>query len=211
MTNESTKPKTTEAPTVNEESIAETPKTSTTQQDSTEKNNPSLKDNLNSSSTTSKESKTDEHSTKQAQMSTNKSNLDTNDSPTQSEKTSSQANNDSTDNQSAPSKQLDSKPSEQKVYKTKFNDEPTQDVEHTTTKLKTPSVSTDSSVNDKQDYTRSAVASLGVDSNETEAITNAVRDNLDLKTASREQINEAIIAEALKKIFLTLIMVSIRH
>ena len=37
--------------------------------------------------------------------------------------------------------------------------------------------------------TRSAVASLGVDSNETEAITNAVRDNLDLKTASREQIN----------------------
>lgn len=69
-------------------------------------------------------------------MSTNKSNLDTNDSPTQSEKTSSQANNDSTDNQSAPSKQLDSKPSEQKVYKTKFNDEPTQDVEHTTTKLK---------------------------------------------------------------------------
>ncbi|MBM0753657.1 YSIRK-type signal peptide-containing protein, partial [Staphylococcus epidermidis] len=201
VTNESTKPKTTEAPTVNEESIAETPKTSTTQQDSTEKNNPSLKDNLNSSSTTSKESKTDEHSTKQAQMSTNKSNLDTNDSPTQSEKTSSQANNDSTDNQSAPSKQLDSKPSEQKVYKTKFNDEPTQDVEHTTTKLKTPSVSTDSSVNDKQDYTRSAVASLGVDSNETEAITNAVRDNLDLKTASREQINEAIIAEALKKDF----------
>ena len=68
-------------------------------------------------------------------MSTNKSNLDTNDSPTQSEKTSSQANNDSTDNQSAPSKQLDSKPSEQKVYKTKFNDEPTQDVD-TTTKLK---------------------------------------------------------------------------
>ena len=201
VTNESTKPKTTEAPTVNEESIAETPKTSTTQQDSTEKNNPSLKDNLNSSSTTSKESKTDEHSTKQAQMSTNKSNLDTNDSPTQSEKTSSQANNDSTDNQSAPSKQLDSKPSEQKVYKTKFNDEPTQDVEHTTTKLKTPSISTDSSVNDKQDYTRSAVANLGVDSNETEAITNAVRDNLDLKAASREQINEAIIAEALKKDF----------
>lgn len=59
MTNESTKPKTTEVPTVNEESIAETPKTSTTQQDSTEKNNPSLKDNLNSSSTTSKESKTE--------------------------------------------------------------------------------------------------------------------------------------------------------
>ncbi|MEB7391633.1 SdrD B-like domain-containing protein, partial [Staphylococcus epidermidis] len=199
--NNATEVKKVEAPTVNEESIAETPKTSTTQQDSTEKNNPSLKDNLNSSSTTSKESKTDEHSTKQAQMSTNKSNLDTNDSPTQSEKTSSQANNDSTDNQSAPSKQLDSKPSEQKVYKTKFNDEPTQDVEHTTTKLKTPSVSTDSSVNDKQDYTRSAVASLGVDSNETEAITNAVRDNLDLKAASREQINEAIIAEALKKDF----------
>ncbi|MEJ7410333.1 hypothetical protein, partial [Staphylococcus epidermidis] len=76
----------------------------------------------------------------------------TNDSPTQSEKTSPQANNDSTDNQSAPSKQLDSKPSEQKVYKTKFNDEPTQEVENTTTKLKTPSISTDSSVNDKQDY-----------------------------------------------------------
>ena len=44
--NNATEVKKVEAPTVNEESIAETPKTSTTQQDSTEKNNPSLKDNL---------------------------------------------------------------------------------------------------------------------------------------------------------------------
>ncbi|WP_222137593.1 hypothetical protein, partial [Staphylococcus epidermidis] len=76
------------------------------------------------------------------------------------------------------SKQLRSKPSQQKVYETKFNHQPTQQLQNTTTKLKTPSISTPNSLNHNQHYTPTPVPTLALDSTQTQPITNSLTDNL---------------------------------
>ncbi|MGC7711225.1 SdrD B-like domain-containing protein, partial [Staphylococcus epidermidis] len=66
-----------------------------------------------------------------------------------------------------------------------------------------PSITSDSSVADKQAYTSDVVDSLNADntSNNTDAIAEAVSNDVNLETATQDQIDNAIVAETIKTDF----------
>jgi serine-aspartate repeat-containing protein C/D/E len=65
-----------------------------------------------------------------------------------------------------------------------------------------PSITSDSSVADKQAYTSNAVDSLNANtSNNTDTITDAVSNDVNLETATRDQIDNAVVAETIKTDF----------
>ncbi|WP_186363338.1 SdrD B-like domain-containing protein, partial [Staphylococcus hominis] len=81
------------------------------------------------------------------------------------------------------------------------NDSVTSDTKAIASKMNEPTVSDDSSVTDKKAYTDDVVSNLNVDTDNKEAITNAVSNDIDLENASQDEINNAIVAEALKTDF----------
>ncbi|PNZ80574.1 YSIRK signal domain/LPXTG anchor domain surface protein, partial [Staphylococcus petrasii] len=108
---------------------------------------------------------------------------------------------DPTSTESATSNQTDNKTSS----KLDRSSDATTQSDNTTNTLSTtdaPSITSDSSVADKQAYTSDVVDSLNADtSNNTDAITDAVSSDVNLETATQEQIDNAIVAETIKTDF----------
>ncbi|PNZ30187.1 hypothetical protein CD137_05475, partial [Staphylococcus petrasii] len=178
-----------------EQSSAEKSTHESTQESSTEEQN------------TTSEDKTAQKDTKKAEKSTENKSVET---PTKEdkEKASKESNNsevtkeNSKENQSAQNK----KASTEEVASTeKANTEKNVTAKSNNiskdTKAKKINISKDSSVKEKKAYTSEVLDELNIDKNNQSNIQESLGENIDLESASKDEINNAIVAEALKEDF----------
>ncbi|WP_141754093.1 SdrD B-like domain-containing protein, partial [Staphylococcus sp. HMSC072E01] len=191
---ENTNDSTTESNESTQKSTVDTTEVTTTQEE-----RPSTKETTTSEQSVSTEEASTQNNTTQA----------TTEQPSTEEKaTTEQPSTEETTTKPADSTQSESSSNEDKESNKNLtddnkttNDSVTSDTKAIASKMNKPTVSDDSSVTDKKAYTDDIVSNLNVDTDNKEAITNAVSNDIDLENASQDEINNAIVAEALKTDF----------
>ncbi|MDS3886106.1 SdrD B-like domain-containing protein, partial [Staphylococcus hominis] len=199
---------TTEQPSTEEKATTEQPSTeekATTEQPSTEEKAATKQPSTEEKATTKQPSTEEKATTKQPST---EEKATTKQSSTEEKATTEQPSTEETTTKPANSKQSELSSNEDKESNINLtddnkttNDSVTSDKKAIASKMNEPIVSDDSSVTDKKAYTDDVVSNLNVDTDNKEAITNAVSNDIDLENASQDEINNAIVAEALKTDF----------